>query len=86
MNVKSQAAFLDVPQEPSPQKSNKYCDAIDSESNLGGRGKATFSGAQYRQANNNKFRMEVIVLYLPGRPGQSAAALQGRKERGSEGL
>lgn len=86
MNVKSQAASLDVLQEPSPQKSNKYCDAMDSESNLGGRGKVTFSGAQYRQTNNNKFRMEVIVLYLPGRPGQSAAALQaGRKgaRRGS---
>lgn len=61
MNVKSQTAFLDMQQEPSLQ-TNKYCDAIDSESNLGGRDKATISGAHYRLPNNNKFRLEVIVL------------------------
>lgn len=85
LNVKSQAASLDMQQEPSLPKSNKYRDAMDSEPNLGGRGNATFSGAHYRQPSKDKFRMAVTVLYLPGRPGRSSAALQGRKERGSEG-
>lgn len=48
-------------QEPSLQ-TNKYCHAIDCESNLGGRGKATISGAYIRLPNHNKFRLEVIVL------------------------
>lgn len=58
-NVKDQTAFLDMQHEPSLQ-TNKYCDAIGS--NLGGRGKATISGAHYRLPNNNEFRLEVIVL------------------------
>lgn len=37
-------------------------DAMDSKSNLGGRGKTTFSGAHYRLLNDSNFRLEVIVL------------------------
>lgn len=60
-SVKSQTASLDGQRESSLQKSNKYCDAIDSESDLGGRSKETFSGARYRLPNNNDFRLKVIV-------------------------
>lgn len=62
MNVKNQTAFLDKQQEPSLQKSIKHYDAIDSKSDLGGRSKATISGAHYRPPTTNKFRLEVIVL------------------------
>lgn len=61
MNVKSKTASLDVQQEPSLQKPNKYHDAMDSESNLGGRGKVTFCEAHCRLPNNNKFRLEMLV-------------------------
>ena len=79
MKVKSQTASLDMQQEPSLQKSNKYHDVTDSESNLGGRGKATFSGAHYRLANNNKFRLEVIVLDGETRTEHCSPAGQERK-------
>lgn len=61
MNAKSKTASLDVQHEPALQKPNKYDDAIDSESNLGGRGKMTFSGARCTLPNNNKFRLGMIV-------------------------
>lgn len=77
-NVKKQTAFLDMQQEPSLQ-TNK-CDAIDSESNLGGRGKATVSGAHYRLPNSNKFRLVVIVLERETQMEHCSPAGQEEKE------
>lgn len=86
MNVKNQAVFLDMQQEPSLQ-TNKYCAAIDFESNLGGRGKATISRAHYRLANNNKFRLVVIVLERETQTVHCSHSFRaGRKRRDSEGL
>lgn len=52
MNVKNQTAFLDMQQEPSLQKSNKYCDAIDSESNLGAKSPVLELTIEYQTTTN----------------------------------